>query len=108
MGKTGAPVTVYGADWQPGEPYAVEPGHTCPRCQRRVPHPKKPSSPTTKTTSYRVPVDEQKAHEEVLEAAAKFLGTHSRPHWKFQTFTLALAAVLQDESLRGFAHREAA
>lgn len=85
-----------------------EPGEECALCKRRMPHPKKETSPVTVTRSYRVPVDEADAHNEVLTEAAKFLGTHERPYWVFQTLTLALALVLQDEGLKGFAHREAA
>lgn len=83
----------------------IEPGHTCPTCERRVPHERRPTSPTTKTRSYRVPLDEDEAHADVLTSAAKHLGTHERPHWQFQTYSIALALVLQDASLAGFAHR---
>lgn len=83
----------------------VEPGQVCSTCGRRVNHPKKDSSPVTKTRSYRVPVDEDEAHGVVLQEAAKHLGTHERPHWQFQTYSLSLALVLQDASLAGFAHR---
>ena len=83
----------------------LEPGQTCPTCERRLAYPKKESSPVTKPRSYRVPVDEVEAHEVVLAEAARHLGTHSRPHWKFQTYSIALALVLQDASLAGFAHR---
>lgn len=86
----------------------MRPGETCPTCERRVPYEKKEASPVTKTRSYRVPLDEDDAHGTVLESAAKHLGTYERPHWQFQTLTLALALVLQDESLRGFANRAAA
>lgn len=88
-----------------GDVSAPEPGQTCGVCKRRMPHPRKESSPVTKTVSYRVPVDEAEAHREVLEESAKFLHTHERPHWQFHTLTLALAVVLQDESLRGIGHR---
>ena len=86
----------------------LEPGTECPECRRRIPHPKKPTSPKTKPKAYRVPVEEREAHEDVLAQAAKHLGTHERPHWEFQTYTIALALVLQDEKLRGFASRRAA
>jgi hypothetical protein len=83
----------------------IEPGHTCPTCERRVPHPKKPSSPDTRVFSYRVPVDDAEAHAETRDAAAAFLGTQGRPHDVYWTLTFALAAVLQDESLRGAGER---
>ena len=84
------------------------PGETCELCKRRIPHPKKETSPTSKTRSYRVPLDEDVAHEEILTEAARFLGTFERPHWQFQTLTIALALVLQDEKLKGFAQRASA
>jgi hypothetical protein len=83
------------------------PGEKCPVCERRVSHPKKDDSPTSKPRSYRVPIDEADAHQDVLEAASKFLGTYERPFWQFQTYALALALVLQDEGMRGFAQRTA-
>jgi hypothetical protein len=85
----------------------LAPGSKCPTCARRINHPKKESSPQSKTRAYRVPVDEHQAHKETLENAARFLGTYERPHWQFQTLTIALALVLQDEKLRGFAQRAA-
>jgi hypothetical protein len=83
----------------------IEPGQTCESCGRRVPHPRKESSPDTIVFSYRVPADEADAHREIRETAAKFLATHERPHWQFWTIAFALAAVLQDESLRGAGQR---
>ena len=70
-----------------------------------MPHPRKPSSPDTVVMSYRVPADEAEAHRVVREEAAKFLATAGRPHDVFWTLTFALAAVLQDESLRGAGQR---
>lgn len=86
----------------------IEPGQTCPTCDRRVNHPRKDTSPTTKPISYRVPLDEIEAHEEVAETAARFIGVHERPHWRYLLNTYAYAAVLQDESLRGIAQRSPA
>lgn len=83
----------------------IEPGQTCPTCERRLPHPRKQTSPDSVVFSYRVPVDEADAHREVREETARFLGTHERPHWQFWTMTFALATVLQDESLRGAGQR---
>lgn len=81
------------------------PGDTCGACGRRVPHERKPSSPKTKSIAYRVPLDELEAHEEVAETAARFIGVHERPHWRYLLNTYAYAALLQDESLRGVASR---
>ena len=86
----------------------LEPGQECPTCERRMPYPKTGESPVSKVRAYRLPVDEADAHKDVLTEAAKFLGTHERPYWQYATLTIALALVLQDEKLRGFAHRSAA
>ncbi len=83
----------------------IEPGHTCPTCERRVPHPRKQASPETRVFSYRVPLDEADAHALVREEAARHLGTLGRPHDVFWTLTYAFAAVLQDESLRDAGQR---
>jgi hypothetical protein len=74
-------------------------------CKRRVPHPRKESSPDSKTVSYRVPLDEHTAHTEVLDAAKQHLGVAGQPHENFKAITLALALVLQDESVKGYAQR---
>ena len=88
--------------------HELAPGVACPTCERRIPHPRKESSPQSKVRSYRLPTDEADAHEVILTQAAKHLGTFERPYWQFATYTVALALVLQDESMRGFAHRSAA
>lgn len=83
----------------------IEPGKTCEGCGRRMPHPRKHTSPDTVVFSYRVPVDEADAHREIRETTARFLGTFERPHWQFWTLAFALVTVLQDESLRGAGQR---
>lgn len=87
--------------------HELEPGTVCGTCKRKVPHPRKPSSPTSKTFAYRVPVDEAEAHADVLDQAARFVGVAEQPFWNFKVLALALALVLQDESLRGFGRRAA-
>lgn len=86
---------------------ALAPGSTCPTCSRRVNHERKPSSPTTKPVSYRVPLDEVEAHAVTLDEAARFVGCAEQPFASFKVIALALAVLLQDESLRGFARRAA-
>lgn len=83
----------------------IKPGHTCPTCDRRVPHPPREKSPDTVVFSYRVPADEAEAHREIRETTAKFLGTYERPHWQFWTLAFAFVTVLQDETLRGAGQR---
>jgi hypothetical protein len=85
--------------------HEVAPGETCTTCKRKVPHPRKPSSPTTKPVSYRVPLDEIEAHQETLDAAAHFVGVAEQPFSHFKVYTLALALLLQDEGLRGYGYR---
>jgi hypothetical protein len=85
--------------------HELQPGQTCEACKRKIPHPKKPSSPTTKPVSYRVPLDEVQAHQETLEAAAHFVGVAEQPFSHFKVYTLALALLLQDEGLRGYGYR---
>lgn len=84
------------------------PGQTCVTCKRKVPHPRQPSSPSSKTFAYRVPNDEAVAHLETLETAARWVGVSEQPFERFKLLTLALALVLQDEGLRGFGQRGAA
>jgi hypothetical protein len=85
----------------------LHPGEKCPTCERKVPHPRKESSPTSKTRAYRLPVDENTSHEDVYAAAAEYVGAKGKPFEQFKTYTVALAALLQDESWRGFYDREA-
>ena len=78
---------------------------TCATCNRPLPLPKTERTPQSKKKAYWVPIDEHEAHEDVLTTAAKFLGCFDQPYYEFKTVTLALALVLQDESLRGYAQR---
>jgi hypothetical protein len=82
-----------------------QPGEKCPTCDRRVNHPKKSDSPTSKPFSYRVPVDEAEAHAETLDVAARFVGVAEQPFFQYKLIALALVLVLQDEGLRGYAQR---
>lgn len=79
---------------------SLEPGSTCDGCGRRVPYPKRESSPDTKVVAKRVPRDEAEAHEAVAVAAAEHLGVYGRPHWRYQLDTFAYARVLQDAALK--------
>src|SRR3990167_1731483 len=81
------------------------PGEECIVCKRRVPYPRKQDSPVSKSIAYRVPLDEIEAHENVAESAARFIGVHERPHWRYLLNTYAYALVLQDESMKGIAQK---
>lgn len=89
---------------QAGSP-SVTPGSTCPQCQRRVPHPRKPSSPKTKVYGMRIPTDEAETFAELVDSAAEYVGIKDQAHHKFRTISLAVAHLLQDEGLRGFGKR---
>ena len=73
----------------------VHPGDTCALCKRRVPHPKKPTTPTTKPVAYRVPLDEYDAHLEVIDVVAELLGVKEEPYHRFKAISYAMAVVLQ-------------
>lgn len=73
-----------------------EPGSCCPTCERRVPHPKKDSTPESRVISYRVPADEADSFVEILQVAAKIVGAHELPYWQWRTFNAALVRLLQD------------
>jgi hypothetical protein len=90
-----------------GHEHVLAPGTTCEACKRKVPYPRKSDSPTSKTFAYRVPVDEQEAHAETLDVAARFVGVAEQPFSAYKLIALALVLVLQDESLRGYAQRAA-
>lgn len=75
----------------------VQPGETCERCKRRVPHPKKATSPTTKVWSTRVPIDDAETFSELVDAAAEHHGLSSRPHHRFWCLLYAVTLLLQQE-----------
>ena len=92
--KFETPVTAV-SEPQPG----LQPGSTCDLCHRRIPHPKKPTSPTTKPIAYRAPLDEYDAHLEVIDAVAELLGVKEEPYHRFKALSYALACVLQGARL---------
>jgi len=78
-----------------------KPGEKCPTCQRRVNHPKKKTSPQSKVSAYRIPIDDAETHEELREAAALALDPKftERPHWQWALNTYAYALILQGARL---------
>lgn len=71
--------------------HTLEPGQTCPRCDRRVPHPRKESSPReTKTDSFRAPADLVDELRERLDRLAADTGLASRPYSKARVLMLLL------------------
>lgn len=79
----------------------LEPGKDCPTCHRRVPHPKKESSPVTKVKGIRVPVGDVETFNEQLDAAAEYLGCKSKPHHLYWAVQYALIALLQNPEFEG-------
>lgn len=77
----------------------VAPGDTCDNCGRRVPHPKKPSSPTSKVTAYRTPLDLAESHDEIAVELAKELGVYEKPFWRWALNSYAYAVLLQGARL---------
>ena len=73
----------------------LHPGDTCPRCARRLPHPKKSTTPHTRPIAYRVPLDEYDAHLEVIDTVAELLGEKSEKYHRFRAISYAMAVVLQ-------------
>ena len=74
--------------------HAVAPGDKCPTCARRFPHPKKQSSPKSKVSAYRTPIDDAETHDATMEAWAEHWGLLQRPFWKFWLLTYAAAEAL--------------
>ena len=71
------------------------PGHDCPTCHRRIPHPKKDTTPTNRPFSFRIPEEERDAFREVLEAASRHIGNHDKPFWQWNTVNAGLVLLLQ-------------
>ena len=80
------------------QPPVIAPGNDCPTCHRRVPHPKKPSSPESEVFSTRMPLGEKKTFNEMIDAAAKSHGLHDKPHHKYWTLLHGLVLLLQEPS----------
>jgi hypothetical protein len=82
--------------WVPGhEPHPPEEGQECPTCRRRVPKKKKPSTPTSKVHSFRLPLDQTDELEEIWEAVAKHLGVQENSYYKGEAVLRAFVIALQ-------------
>lgn len=81
---------------------SVTPGETCPECNRRVPHPRKPSSPKSKVVGFRIPVDEADDVMEAWKMRAERLGVLKMPHWQkhYLDITNSLIDGLSDDVVR--------
>ena len=77
---------------------SLVPGKECPTCSRRFPYPKKESSPDSRVRSYRVPIGEDDDYADVIEAAAKHIGTFGSPFWQYRLFLRGCADLLAGPS----------
>ena len=76
---------------------SVEPGQTCPTCQRRVNHPKREDSPTSRVKSFRIP-DSDETFDEDVALAMHIVGLtskHKFPSHKFLRFVVDV--IVRDE-----------
>jgi len=86
-------------------PHELAPGQTCFGCGRRVPYPKKDTSPDTRSITLRVPIDEAEAFEEIFEEAAKHIDAHSKPHWRYRTAIWGFVLALQSRGAKEYEGR---
>jgi len=73
----------------------VPEGTECPTCNRRVPKKRKPSTPTSKVHSFRLPLDQTDELEEIWEAVAKHLGVQENSYYKGEAVLRAFVIALQ-------------
>ena len=73
----------------------IPPGEECPSCRRRVPHPKKKSSPQTSVFSTRVPIDDADTFKSMVDAAAEHMGIKSKPHHVYNVLLTGVTLILQ-------------
>ena len=79
-----------------GDPAAsLSPGTTCDKCGRKVPHPRKPSSPKSAVKSYRIPADAREEWDEMVDAAASYMGIEKEPYATYKVLLTALVILLQ-------------
>lgn len=93
--KSGGNLTVGGHE-KFGVPMvkAPEPGETCQLCERRLPHPKKETSPaTTVVKSWRLPAAEKEAREETIAATAEHLGISTKEKFWMDKLILHLCVI---------------
>jgi hypothetical protein len=58
----------------------LPPGSVCPTCNKRIPHPKKSTSPKTRGISHRLPADTFEDFNDNLKALTETLGVTGRKH----------------------------
>jgi len=70
-------------------------GEECELCKRRVPKKRKPTTPTSKVHSFRLPLDQTDQLEEIWEAVAKHLGVQENSYYKGEAVLRAFVIALQ-------------
>ena len=78
---------------------SLVPGKECPTCSRRMPYPQKDTSPDTRSFTLKVPLDEADDFEEIWEAAAKYIGAHENPHWRYRSVLWGLSETLKGKGV---------
>jgi hypothetical protein len=74
---------------------SVRPGEECPACHRRIPYPKKDTSPKSAMMTYRIPLDVKEDYKELVDAAAEHAGIKKEKYHTFQVLNAGLVLVLQ-------------
>jgi len=94
-----APSTDPGLDPDSRDKHQLEPGEECPACHRRVPHPKKPSTPQERRQRNigRGPAEIVESNAQRAEDLAKALGLYRKPDWGLKLEHLMLTIVEQVE-----------
>jgi hypothetical protein len=90
-------------DLIPGSHTEPLPGETCEACKRRIPYPKKETSPDSVTRSFRLPTDDAESFNEDLALACRILGITSETKYApFRFYRGAVQQVITNEvGLRG-------
>jgi hypothetical protein len=98
-----------GEEARPNAHAGLPPGTICVTCKRKVPHPRKADSPTSRTKAFRVPLDEVEAFNGLLDAAEEIVGVREQPFATFKVLLAALALVVQSPGdVRELLERKAA
>ena len=74
---------------------SVEPGDTCPVCERKMPRPRKDTSPDSTTVSHRLPVDVKPEYLEIRDACIEHLGIAGEKYCVYKMFLTAMISLLQ-------------
>lgn len=75
------------------EPYPPQPGETCDRCKRKVPHPRTSTSPKSKVSAFRAPAEIVDELKDRLGRLAGDCGFDRLPYSEARTILLLLTIV---------------